>query len=394
MSTILFTWERGGGLGHLANILPPANRLAERGHRVVAALQDVTRASRLSPHPAIQFLPTPPTSAPSHAIAQVRNFAHLLSNLGFCDEAPLKDSVSAWRNIYSEVQPDLIVFDHSPTALLAARGLAVKRALLGTGFFCPPDRYPMPDYRPLLGDATVRLKRDEDLLLQNVNGVLSAVGAEPLVRLSRLYAEVNENFLATFPELDHYGRRNNVRYWGVWPNLGGARPVWPKGSGKRIYAYLKPFPSLPNLLAALNRPGHSVIVYGAGLDEFRGRFESETVSFASESLDLAAVGRECDLAVLNGNHGTTASMLLAGRPTLQIPLYVEQAIFSLTVKQIGAGTPVFCDGSEQFLPALEALLNDPRFSAAASSFARNYAEFDPQKQIDAVVRRIEELTVA
>ncbi len=39
MSTILFAWELGGGLGHLVQLRPPAEALAARGHRVLAAVR-------------------------------------------------------------------------------------------------------------------------------------------------------------------------------------------------------------------------------------------------------------------------------------------------------------------------------------------------------------------
>jgi UDP:flavonoid glycosyltransferase YjiC (YdhE family) len=39
MSTILLTWELGGGLGHLVNLLPLARELSQRGNRVFAPVK-------------------------------------------------------------------------------------------------------------------------------------------------------------------------------------------------------------------------------------------------------------------------------------------------------------------------------------------------------------------
>jgi hypothetical protein len=47
MATALLTWELGGGLGHLHNLLPAARGLHSLGHRVVLALQDVTKAKQV-----------------------------------------------------------------------------------------------------------------------------------------------------------------------------------------------------------------------------------------------------------------------------------------------------------------------------------------------------------
>ena len=66
-------------------------------------------------------------------------FAQILHNCGFGDAAELATMAEAWRKLYDFVRPDLIIFDHAPTALLASAGYPVRRALIGTGFFSPPD---------------------------------------------------------------------------------------------------------------------------------------------------------------------------------------------------------------------------------------------------------------
>ncbi len=81
--------------------------------------------------------------------------------------------VQAWKNIYRAVQPDVIVFDHSPTALLAAHGTPVRRALLGAGFFCPADQSPLPNLRPWTSPDPAQLALDEACVLNHINLVLS-----------------------------------------------------------------------------------------------------------------------------------------------------------------------------------------------------------------------------
>jgi hypothetical protein len=153
-----------------------------------------------------------------------RTFAQLLYNNGFGVADELRTLGLAWRSIFEPVRPDLNVFDHSPTALLAARGIEVRRALIGTGFFCPRDGYPLPDLRTSLSAADEKLRHDEDRVLAIAKDLLRSWNAEPLTRISQLDHEVDEHFLVTFVELDHYGARENQRYWGAWPNVGGKAP--------------------------------------------------------------------------------------------------------------------------------------------------------------------------
>jgi hypothetical protein len=213
-------------------------------------------------------------------------------NFGFNNVAELTIMAQAWRNLYEYVRPDLIIFDHSPTALLAARGCKAKKALIGTGFFCPLDQYPLADLRPWLGKDDQRLKQTEDQVCDTVNQVLKSFGQQPLDRLAQLFHEVDENFLVTFAELDHYGARPGARYWGAWTISGGKKPIWPNGQGKRIYAYLKPFPGLPQLLALLNDLQCPTILLGDGLDEkMLGQFASSTMRFERRATYFLADGR-------------------------------------------------------------------------------------------------------
>ncbi len=278
MATILLTWELGGGMGHLINLLPLARGLRLLGNRVVAALRDLPRAEQVFGGLDLSYFQAPFKIRPgAHAIEPQRCFAHILHNNGFGDSVELKTMAEAWRNLFLSVRPDLIVFDHSPTAMLAAQGLTGKKALIGTGFFCPLDGQPLPDLRPWLPEDKERLRDDENHVLDNANKVLAAWGQPRLERISRLFHEVDEQFLVTLPELDHYqGRKEHqaltpcpspsgrgeqsaqadrlktypasgpaaqggTRYWGVWPNVGGRCPEWPEGQGKWVFAYLKPF---------------------------------------------------------------------------------------------------------------------------------------------------------
>jgi hypothetical protein len=209
---------------------------------------------------------------------------------------------------------------HAPTALLAARGYPAKRAVIGVGFSCPPDEYPLPDLRPWLPDESEQLRGDEDRVLTNANRVLDRFGVTPLDRIAQLYGEVDENFLTTWPEFDPYPNRKSARYWGPTFLGGGKSPEWPSGAGRRVYAYLKAFRGLPKLLDMLAKLGCPTIVYGDGVDgglrTWRG---SPTVRIKKEPLDMHEVARQCDLAILNGTHASTAAMLLAGKPTLHFP---------------------------------------------------------------------------
>lgn len=395
MATFLLTWELGQGLGHVVNLRPLAEGLRHRGHRVALALQDLSRAPRFIQASGIEYWQAPLKQWRTASAGPTLTFAHVLRENGFDDAEKLAGLVAGWNSIQQRVQPDAIVFDHSPTALLAARGFASKRVHLGTGFFCPLDESPLRSLQPWIHPDAATLIAMENVVLQTINQVLAGRGQPPLARVAQLYHPYDEHLLVTFAELDHYADRPAAHYWGAWPSGFGKPPVWPAGSGKRIYAYLKSFPELPRLLELLRRSALPTIVYCDGIgEEMQRRFAAPTLRFENEPLDMTAVGRDCDWAILNGNHGTAVAILLAGKPALHIPIHVEQALLVNAILRIGAclgASPV--DGQHLEMQ-FNQMLVDQSCAAGARAFASRYATYDPATQISTILDRLEELAAA
>src|SRR5262249_1313975 len=137
--------------------------------------------------------------------------------------------------------PDLVLAEHSPTAVLSGRILGIPTARIGVPYTMPPAQNPLPElihWDPL--PESERLK-DEERPLANINRALGEAGCDPLPHLGALFA-TDEDFVCSFAELDGVaaaGGEPRRQYWGpVTVSFTGSRPQWPSGEGPRLLAVL------------------------------------------------------------------------------------------------------------------------------------------------------------
>ena len=100
---------------------------------------------------------------------------------------------------------------------------------------------------------------------------------------------------------------------------------------------------------------------------------------------------ECDLGILNGNHATTLAMLLAGKPLLQLPIFLEQELNARATAALGAGVFLTPGNDARLAAELEKVLEQECFTTAAQGFAARYAGFDPAAEIGAARAALAEL---
>ena len=368
-------WELGRGFGHLAPYLDFVKGLRAAGHDVVFAARDVANADRVFAASGVPILQAPVALRnPTQTYRVQYVFAQLAHNAGLGDVTDLFGRLKAWLHIFNYVRPHLAIFDHSPTALLAARAYACKRVVSGSGFLVPPPGEPQPLMRYWQQVSNEEMLKVERTLLAGMNQALAALKRPPLARFCDLF-EADLQFLLSPPELDHYPQRKDGNYLGQCPlDDYGAAPVWPAGNGRRIFAYLYPYRTLPALLQALAASGASVLVYGPEIPkDAQEKYAHPRVVFAPAALDMHRIGAECDAAVTNGTFGTTCAVLLAGKPVLMIPLNLERSMVARRVVALGAGLAIAPAHTEQLGARIEALLGNDAYGTAARAFAARHA---------------------
>jgi UDP:flavonoid glycosyltransferase YjiC (YdhE family) len=240
-----------------------------------------------------------------------------------------------------------------------------------------------------------RLQTSEQRVLDTINAVGAALGAAPLEALYDLF-EVEEDILATLPELDHYRGRSNARYRGPIFDAGdGEEPHWPQGDSKKIFVYLRPTSRAFRPFASILRKAKlRTLWFAPGLPaDAIEQLQSPSLRFVSRPLRISETASSADLAILHGGHGTTAAMLLGGVPLIVVPENIEQLLLARNVATLRAGAMVYPQGlGSSLIPFVSGFLRNETLFAQARAFAAKYKDRDQSKELGKVTRSIEQLT--
>lgn len=373
MARILLVWELGGNLGHIAPLRAIALELRKRGHQCIFAARDLDATEEyIEPELGPVFQAPIRLNAIRNPLRVQVNYASLLHSTGFDNALSLAARLRAWRELMQTQRCDLVLADHAPTAVIAAASLNIPTMQLGTGFTVPPLTTPFKIFRP---DTKV----STDILLHNEKAVLDTLGAA-CVRLGiTAPASLQQAFahgaraILSYPELDHYHVSRDDTFYGVPNTSQGMAPVWSAGTEPRFFAYLRPSKVLNPVLAALNRMPARVLVRVGGVAASKLKsHERPGMQIVDQSVDMTVAARDCDAYINYASHGTTAEMLLAGKPGLLLSDNIERNLVAIRVQQLGAGLSPPAKGDFNLSQALRQLVDDHTMRNAAEAFATRY----------------------
>ncbi|MCP4470514.1 MAG: glycosyltransferase family 1 protein [Gammaproteobacteria bacterium] len=381
MARILFAWECGGGLGHLTLYRELIDQLTGDGHAVVFVTRSLASAIKVFGERTVTLVQAPVRMENlEEGVPSPRSYLHVLKNQGFADAEGLFGRFKAWLALYEMWQPDLIISDHSPTAIFTAQHYpGAKLVMSGNGFMVPPDEHPFQAF-PIAPHFTreVLLEEEQRFLDQHINPLMQAMGGSRYDRLCDAF-KADARWICQFREIDHYPDRETANYIGPAIAGAGESPVWPAGQGSKVFAYLKPHEGLAELLSLIRQLGLPTLIKGdrlpAGIER---QFTGPTIRFADKLQDMIEVANNCDLGITNGSPTITSQFLLAGKPVLMIPLHIEQLISSKAIEGIGCGIAVDYLREQPFsypTALAELMATDNRYRRAAQDFAKAHKDY-------------------
>jgi UDP:flavonoid glycosyltransferase YjiC (YdhE family) len=386
MARVLLAWEMGANFGHIDRLRSLAEELRAQGHEPFLVVRDLARVHGRLVRAGFRVGQAPVWLPRLVHPPRLGNYSAVLASAGWLDAEGLAGLVTAWRSWFALLQADVLVCDHAPTALLAARGQGFPVWYVGSSFAMPPTG--AGSFPPFPGAAQADCPTFDAQVLPSVQAALRLLGDAPLQNLPDIFSGA-ARVLTTLPALAHYtGYGAEVHWTGpTFVAHAGADPVWPEGPGVPVLVYLDAaYPGLDAVLDALKAQGCRVLLYAKGLSPAavaRHQSPSLFISPTPVRMDLALA--RAALVVSHGGQGTVAATALAGLPHLILPQHAEQAMSARRVAEAGLGLALHAGSGPDVAALLKRLVREARFGDAAQAFARAHQHVQPQGTAQAVV---------
>ena len=370
---IVYICELGSGYEQLLRLQDVVKECNAVGHEITVILRDLVSAgSLINKLSAIAF--QAPIFLPRLRLnRQLVCLADTLQLSGYEHINTLLPLVKAWQALLALLQADVVIFDHAPTALLAASNLNCRRLIVGTAFSIPVAGHKLADWQPMQSRAEL-IQEQEHNVLKVINQLQRKLELPVTATISELY-RCNRVVIDSFPQLDVYRElRTNVDYYTSVTTFMPPVFAFRQTEKPRIVCLLDlAFKKFTPLVEALRASGCEILLVLPGADP--ATLEPyQAVSFQATTMmpDLELIIKEADIFIGHGNMGSITPCLRLGKPVMVLPMQLEQLYVGLGLQTLGVARVVTDqENASDYQKALTGVLGNIKLRAAARNFATN-----------------------
>ncbi len=339
---VAFCSELGSGSGHLTGLLAAAEAFVEQGAECSFIIPDVSAMARLKPNWSLLrniqswtcpswFVNNPEQSTTTRTYT----FADVLTAFGFADQQTVSNNISKWNELLSAFQPDVVVTEFAPGALIATRGRA-PCVTFGNGYYVLPKVVPLPSMISWDPEVPEESKRNECSIIEAISQARLRLGLPAWESLSDAFRG-DITFPCTFATLDPYQDiRSEPTYVPFNIPFPRRSQHWER-SGRGFVYYSFPHPVFDRMLSRIINQHHFPCTifapgYGAQLKPYDGRNGHEILS---EPMDLRRLS-EFSFCVHHGGMGIASAGAIASLPQFITPVNLEHALTASSLCKQGA----------------------------------------------------------
>jgi MGT family glycosyltransferase len=391
-----------GGFGPLAQVLPIANELNNRGYEIIC--HNYRAASEMVKKMGYTFYDLPETIGRPKIVnpngPEWWNADYQWSKHGYMDYDFTKRLVEAFIEALQTYQPKAVLSVQFPLAVVAARRLGIPVACITQACLHKAGRGGRTTWWKDLPD---NLDRTSPIF----NRILNELGMTPIETMEDL-SDGDITIIPSIPEFDVV-HDPNVFYTGpmFWQGPGEISGVpynIPRKNKYLIHAYTghlfnsagRPtgITLLSNIVNAFNDTEFDVLISTGTGQKVPSEIEPAQNVTISEWVPANQVIPQCDLIVHHGGHGYSLQCLAHGIPSIVLPLTDEREYNARQSFDLGIGLFITPDQMNPKLILAKArdIMSNPEMKERSRTMAetvrqRNYhGAFEAARMIEALTQ--------
>lgn len=393
MRKILFCWELGEDYGYLGKILALAQEFADQPCVLYVASKDLSATSKIDWPTNVKFVQAPIWLRSNPMALKAASFAEILLYKGYDSYRHLKILTDAWLAIFDFISPDVILFDHAPTALLAASGLGIPKIIISNPYLTPAPGTSTTSLIPLTHFDETKATEVHQWVVNIINDVRQDYRATPITTIGDLFI-ADATFLSGFSETDYFSAyRSNVTYCGpaLTVSIGTQDPVWTPGFSQKFLAYLKHRDprsrEILKILASMH--ARTLCFYSDCKPEDIEEFFNSSVKVSNIPFNLTKAYQETAVLICQGGQGVVNEALYRGIPLILVPTQAEQFFIAEKIKAMGNGIVINRNDAPQDIEKkLSSFFSNPNFNETAKFLAETKFKIDPYPIRQKIIKTI------
>jgi hypothetical protein len=383
---IAFCWEMGSGSGHLTGLLAIADVLVEQGWDCAFFVPDTEAIARNRPNwankPNVRAFHCPQwriDDPESQSKTRTFTFADVLTSFGFSDSLTVSSIVARWNALLCDFQPDVVVTEFAPGALMAARGRFPCLAF-GNGYYVLPKVAKLPSMTSWDPEVPPDSSSNETSIVTAINASRGQLGLEAFDSLSAAFRG-DSTFPCTFATLDPYQAiRNEPTYVPFNIPISPGKPKR-TSSGRGFVYYSFPHPVVERMLSViLSQSTIACTLYAPNylhlLKPYHG-YNGHEILESPMNLERLT---EFSFCAHHGGMGISSTAAVAGVPQFVTPVNLEHALTATALSKQQAAIMALPEmilgwnDARHWLHAMEACFSLPMNLHAEFNIDRNHAD--------------------
>jgi len=389
MRRILFCWEMGEDYGHISKIQALTQSFNQEHDQIYIAAKDLSIGSELHWSDNVNFIQAPLWPKSSPLALRAESFAEILLYRGYDKFLHLNSLVGAWETLFKLISPDLILFDHAPTAMLASSNLKLPKVIASNPFITPSPGSESVNLTPGRTINMDKAKQIHEHIVKQANKVREQFKLHPIETIGDIFI-ADATFLSGYPELDFYPQRSNVIYCGpaLSTSIGHQKPQWKPGFSKKILAYLKYQDERSrHILDALKMmQARALCFYSNCKPDDLHQYDDTSMVVSNIPFAFSDAYREASAVICHGGQGVVNEAISHGIPLIVVPTQAEQYYTAIKIKELGLGIIIEkSDVPASIEQKLSEFFSNPAYAENAKRQAESKFRISPSEAIEKII---------